>query len=183
MKHRIFIGLPLPQALQLELEKLERKIRKKFPVKIPWQPFENIHLTLIFIGWVESEQVEKVKQLLRESSLKNQSESGLVEKIDYGPPSTHRMIWLYLRPNQFLNRLKIDLEQELNANSIPFVKETHKFLPHCTLARLKTIIKTKLPDILQPLNLPVDFERLTLFESILQKPFPRYIELDSVTLS
>lgn len=182
MKRRIFIGLPLPLEIYPELEKIERKISKGFPSKIPWQPLENIHLTLAFIGWVESAQVEQIKQLLGQLQFRRSNEPGCVDKIDYGPPGLRRMIWLYLRPQPFLTNTKTSIEQILKANNIPLAEAAREFLPHCTLARLKISIKAKLPDIAQALNWPMVLNRLILYESILRQPWPLYVPLQTVSL-
>lgn len=155
-----------------KIEKLERKIDQR----LPWIPIENLHLTLVFLGWLEEEYVEKVTQLLRQ--LKAESLNLMVEKIDYSP-GAKRMIWLYLGSNPKLLNLQSDLVRLWGAQKFPFEKEKREYLPHINLIRLQG---TYGKNIKQALGWKLEAEEVNLYESILTKPFARYEVLKSVRL-
>lgn len=187
MKKRLFLALPITPGLKPKIASLEKEIEKKFPIKPNWIPFDNLHLTILFLGWEEDENIVKILKILDDypfgyNHLKKVI-SAKIKKVDYGPPGRQRMIWLYFERNEVLNEIFSLFEKILVENQIPFLKEEREYLPHINLVRLKTKKNVKLPPIKKELNWSVNFNKIVLFQSILKKPFAEYVPLKEINLT
>jgi 2'-5' RNA ligase len=59
---RLFVAIPLPEAIKKVLEDLQRQLQHVIPnAAIRWTAPEQIHLTLRFFGSVAAEQLEELK--------------------------------------------------------------------------------------------------------------------------
>jgi 2'-5' RNA ligase len=187
MKKRLFLALPITPGLKPKIASLEKEIEKKFPIKPNWIPLDNLHLTILFLGWEEDENIVKILKILDDypfgyNHLKKVI-SAKIKKVDYGPPGRQRMIWLYLERNEVLSEIFSLCEKILVENQIPFLKEEREYLPHINLVRLKIKKNVKLPTIKKELNWSVNFNKLVLFQSILKKPFAEYVPLKEISLA
>ncbi|GIW66300.1 MAG: RNA 2',3'-cyclic phosphodiesterase [Candidatus Parcubacteria bacterium] len=186
MNKRLFIAFPLTSGLYPKINNLEKEISKK--LKINWIPLNNLHLTLIFLGYKKIDFIDKIVDILKNTIFKNneifKSFNLIFSKVDYGPPGKKRMIWLYIKKNKHLEEIKNKLTDSLIENKIIFQAENREFVPHVNLARLKNYHSrfNKLPTIQKDLNWAVVFNKICLYESYLEKPFARYEELFSFKL-
>lgn len=182
MRKRLFFALPITSGLYPKIYNLEKEINQK--MKINWLPLENLHLTLLFLGWLEINELTKIIEIFKKTINENKNTFKILKlkitKIDYGPPGKKRMIWLYLEKNKQLEEMKNILENNLIYNKINFQKESKDLLPHINLARLKSFNRDI--RIRKDLNWGVIFNNLNLYESYLEKPFARYEILSSVKL-
>ena len=92
MRHRIFIAINLPKGIKDKL----LEYQSKWP-EIPsrWTKPENLHFTLIFLGYLNDEELVNVCQITKEVASKYKPFSIKLEKIIYGPSAGKpRMIWL-----------------------------------------------------------------------------------------
>lgn len=179
MKKRIFIALPLTPGLLPKISNLEKEVEKKF--KINWIPLKNLHLTILFLGYIDLNYLTKVIRLIDEVYNENRQMfapfSLKIKKIDYGPPGKKRMIWLYLEKNERLTKIKERIEEKLNLHKIAYQKEERELLLHINLARLKNF--KNLPEIKKELNWAIILNEIGLYESYLEKPFARYEIINS----
>lgn len=179
MRKRLFIALPLTSGLRKKILYLEKSINGN----INWIPIKNLHLTILFLGNIDINDLTKIFYIL--DNIKNKYKEDFrkiktkITKIDYGPPGKKRMIWLYLEKNKFLDNIKKIFEDELTQNNIYFQREERNFLPHINLARLKKDTKK---DIKKDLNWNIIFTEINLYESLLKKPFAEYEILKNITL-
>jgi len=180
MRKRLFFALPLSSGLLKKIAFLEERIEEKTKRKFPWLPLKNLHLTIIFLGYLSYEDYLKLKDIFKNFDWRKRIEVK-IRKIDYGPPGRKRMIWLYLEKNQDLENLKKLIEEKLQEKEIPYHYEEREFLPHINLARLKN---TKdLPELKEELNWQVVFNELVLYESILKPSGAQYEKLLGLALS
>jgi 2'-5' RNA ligase len=180
MKKRLFFALPLSSGLLKKIAFLEERIEEKTKRKFPWLSLKNLHLTIIFLGYLNYEDYLKLKGIFKNFYWKKRIEIK-IKKIDYGPPGHKRMIWLYLEKNQDLENLKKLIEEKLKEEQISYHYEEREFLPHINLARLKN---TKdLPEIKEELNWQVIFNELVLYESILKPSGALYEKLLRLALN
>ncbi len=179
MKIRLFIALSLTSNLLKKIGFLEDRIDQKTKIKFPWIPLKNLHLTLVFLGYVDHEDYLKIDEFFKE--IKFPIITAKIKKIDYGPPGSKRMIWLYLEKNKELEDLKNILEDKLNQNRVKYQREEREFLPHINLARLKK--DKNLPEIREELNWQVIFNELVLYQSHLKPEGALYEKLLKLDLS
>lgn len=186
MKQRLFLALPITYGMIPKIISLEKEIQKKVGFSVPWIPIKNLHLTILFLGWQDNENLVKINSLFNQYPFNEinliKTIPCIIDKIDYGPPGTYRMIWLYLKHNEKLQKLHQLWKNVFQDNGIVFQESQRNFLPHINLARLKIKRNKKLPEIKKNLNWGVKFNRLVLFQSILQKPFVEYIPLKEIKL-
>jgi 2'-5' RNA ligase len=180
MRKRLFFALSLSSGLLKKIAFLEERIEKKIKRKFPWLPLKNLHLTIIFLGYLSYEDYLKLKEIFKNLNWKKRIEVK-IKKIDYGPPGRKRMIWLYLEKNQDLENLKKLIEEKLQEEQISCHYEEREFLPHINLARLKNI--EDLPEIKEELNWQVIFNELVLYESILKPSGALYEKLLRLALN
>lgn len=125
-----------------------------------WVSRDNIHLTLQFIGEVNSHQYRLITEKLLE--------------VDEGPFSIKitgpgifksgkqvRTLWLGIEENPRLLELHRKVQAKLQEVEIPF--ETRKYTPHITLARLKDTPFNEVAKYLEN-NSTLDFQEMEVDE-------------------
>ncbi len=177
---RLFIAFPLSAGLKKKIAFLEKKIGQKFKAELHWIPLENLHLTVLFLGHLNYEDYLKIGNIFENFSFSYQNLEAKIKKIDYGPPGTKRMIWLYLEKNKSLEEIKKYFEKEIIDKNIKFKQEERDFLPHINLIRLKNL--KNLPVIKEELNWLIEFKEICLFQSILRKEGAEYEKLKTIFL-
>lgn len=174
MKKRLFLALSLTKGLLPKIANLENEIEKKF--KVNWIPLKNLHLTLLFLGYIDinylNEIIRLIDEVYNENKVLFKPFNLRITKIDYGPPTRKRMIWLYFEKNERLKEIKEKIEEKLSLNNLPYQKEERELLLHINLARLRDF--KNLPEIKKELNWSIILNEISLYESYLEKPFARY---------
>ncbi|MER3581533.1 MAG: RNA 2',3'-cyclic phosphodiesterase [Patescibacteria group bacterium] len=172
---RLFLGFPLSYGLEKKIGNLEKNLEKKIGFSLNWIPLKNLHLTVLFLGYVSLQDYLKIeeilnfypweeKDLLKPFHLK-------IKKLDFGPPGKKRMIWLYLEKNEKVEKLKNKFEEMLNLYKINYKKENRDLLLHINLCRLKKDLNV---EIKENLNWGIVLNKLVLFESFLKKEGAQY---------
>lgn len=169
---RLFVGLALPEALRTQLAGLAGGIPGA-----RWVAPENYHLTLRFIGEVESWRAQEVDDALSairarplELSLRG---VGTFEKA--GRVQT---LWVGVEKTEGLTHLQGKVETALQR--VGLEPERRRFSPHVTLARCeKVTAPEKLAAFVQGNNLfraaTVMVDRFCLFSSRLGKEQAVYV--------
>jgi 2'-5' RNA ligase len=168
---RLFVALALPAALKAQLALLAGGIPGA-----RWVPPENYHLTLRFIGEVESWRAQEVDDALAgirapgfELSLRG---LGTFEK-----GGRISALWVGAEKNEGLAFLQAKVETALQRAG--FEPERRRFAPHVTLARTERAAPEKLIGFVQAHNLfrapPVPVEHFTLYSSHLGKEQALYV--------
>lgn len=62
---RIFLAIEIPQDIKEKLVEVQEELRPLIP-GVRWEKGEKLHLTLVFLGKVEEERVEELKEVVRE---------------------------------------------------------------------------------------------------------------------
>ena len=121
---RLFVAIPLPDEMKTSLVGLMHAL-KKAGVKGNYVPVQNLHLTLAFIGAVES--AAAVKDALRTVSFKPFRLS-LTELGNFSD-----LLWVGVKGNQGLSAAAKAVRDALDAAGIDYDRK--KFTPHITLIR------------------------------------------------
>ncbi|MBU2540024.1 RNA 2',3'-cyclic phosphodiesterase [Patescibacteria group bacterium] len=198
-KHRIFIAINLPGEVKTTLSEHQRKIEDFFtqyrtegsdtgPAR--WTKPENLHITAVFIGDVDDNEVGEIRSAVSKIAENFKSFSLILNKISYSPykkeTEVPRMIWaLGERSEGFVN-LKNDLEKELS-QKIRFVPKDRRVSLHITLARIKEwewrrIEPEERPEIEGIVDLNFQVSSIELMESVLKRGGPKYKILESYKL-
>jgi len=135
MKHRIFIAINLPDETKRQL--LEHKKRWK-NLRVRWTKFENIHITLEFLGLIEYKKLRTVLEIVKKTAVQFQPFNIRLNRIILGPnPAEARMFWATVMVEKPLLELKDALNQNLLFEGIELKEEQRDFNPHITLARAR----------------------------------------------
>lgn len=125
---RLFIAIDIPENIRKEVEGMGRTIKNARPV-----PVEQLHLTLKFVGEVESSRLLDIDDALRKITFPKFSLS-LRGVGTFPPRGTPRVLWVGVDSAEQTTNLRNCIERELAATGIP--REKKRYTPHLTLARL-----------------------------------------------
>ncbi len=185
MKKRVFVAINLPLNIKEKLVEKQKEIDHSFsffngfcPVK--WTKKDNLHITLLFLGNIEMEDVFYTLEKTEEIAEKINPFETIMNKIEYFPYNNPRMIWVKGEEREELKRIQKHLDKEL------FNRRSKEFSPHLTLGRIrqwqfKKIEKEEIP-CLGEINLKFRVNSLEVMESELKRNGSIYTILKSFPL-
>jgi len=179
-RHRIFIAINLPEEIRKKLAEYQEKW-PELPVR--WTKVENLHITLVFIGYASNEELLEVCKITKEVALRHSPFDINLIKICYGPTGKEspRMIWAVGEKSDAFASLKNNLDKSLATS------EGREFSPHITLGRIRKwdwqrIEPEERPVIEEDINLSFSVESIEIMESVLKRGGPEYAILESYNL-
>ena len=158
---RLFIGITLPEEIKDSIERICFGIPK-----VNWIKKENLHLTIKFIGEVETDVlgISEVLKKIEFNPFDIQLKSVGVFKSKF-----QSVLWAGVENNPELEKLNQKINSNLNQLGIPSEKQS--FHPHITLARLKEVNWNKVNHYLDEFKLfetvPFAINEFQLFSSVL----------------
>jgi len=188
MALRIFIAINLPEGIKDKLVEFQEKW-KEIPCK--WTKRENLHITLLFIGYLKEELLPDVISATKEVAKRHKSFWINLNKISYFPPQKKlpKMIWVLGERSEELFSLQKDLENIIfknNSLSKILIPEKREFSCHITLARIKKWQLKEMenfPEIETKIKLGFKVGSIEIMESKLKRSGPKYSVLESFPLS
>ena len=172
---RIFIAIDIPEKIKDEIVKIQKQI-PSFNGKLT--EYENLHLTLKFLGEIDEPTIEEIRKKLRE--LKFMKFNVQIDKLGFFRKEHGAIIWLNLTNCENLQK-GID-----NALGELFEKEK-RFMSHLTVARVKSVRdKTKFYSDLENIKFPLldfDVDSFVLKESTLERAGSIYKDLEKYSFS
>ena len=186
---RVFLGVELSSGIRDKLFSLQQQLKNILP-PINWVRPESIHLTLKFLGYVESSIIPQLLSVLEPIGKKQHVFSIDVHGLGVFPQVKHpRICWVGLTGNtQALQELVLEIEAALEP--IGFPPEEKSYHLHLTLARIKrenatvgsALLKSGILENDQHLG-TLTIDRFTLFQSDLDSSGATYTPLRTVLLS
>lgn len=127
---RLFVAIDLPDEIKTELLRLRADIPGA-----RWVAPNQFHLTLHFLGDVETERMPAIIEAL--NTVDVDTFSLTLEGVGRFPPGrgAARVLWVGIHPDPELIELHRQVEHTLGI--LGFVPEDRPFSPHLTLARFK----------------------------------------------
>lgn len=180
---RLFIAIPISEVVRKDLVTISEH-RSHWPVS--WVPYDNLHLTLIFLGNQNKKDLEKICESIK---LCAQNADFFRIRLSYFEvfPSKKRLklVWVKSRNNPDLERFFDNLYLNLKAKDPALVSFCKTYLPHVTLGRFKGCSHpafTYTPSL--PFNESIAFiaDKISLFESKLGGQHSTYTEIFSAKL-
>lgn len=175
---RVFIAIPLPVDLKSKLIALQQEFRP-LPLEAAWVRDAGFHLTLKFLGDVDSTQITPIISCMAATVQYCQPFSLSLAGIGVFPhESSPRVLWVSVQ--DVAGDLR-HMQQALDAQlmQVGFPSENRPFAPHLTLARLKRILRRS--DFLTTLKRhretvlgQLDVDHIELIESQLHASGARY---------
>jgi len=134
-KLRLFIAIELPSNIIDGLRNVQEELKDKSN-KPSWAKPENIHLTLKFLGDIETNKIDSMVNILEGIAGKSFSFEISVKGVGTFPAAgTPRVIWVGIEENKDMLQLYNNIEEGLAA--LGFEKERRDFKPHLTIGRIK----------------------------------------------
>jgi 2'-5' RNA ligase len=188
MKIRCFIAVQLNAEIKSQISTYIENL-KRITRDIRWVKAENIHLTLKFLGEIESEHVEAVKKNLYPLSAEFQKFSLKIDGTGCFPGKKRpRVFWLGLEQgiDNPLFKLHKWIENELE--KLGFEKEKRRFSPHLTLGRVRARNPINFSDLFAYFEsnpfptLDLNVSALFFIQSFLKPSGPEYQVIESYPL-
>ncbi len=158
---RLFIATKIPEEFIPGLKEIQQQLAKCGKLTLA----KEFHITLKFLGEVNTKKVELIREKLSEIKFKN-IKTSFTNLGGFPSNKEIRVIWLGLNNEDEVIKLQIEIDNKLK--EIGFEKD-NRFTPHITLARVKYVKdKTKLNKIFsKKLNFgSFEINKITLFNSI-----------------
>lgn len=158
---RLFVAIDLPEPVREELIRISSGLPGA-----RWTRPEQLHLTLRFIGEVDGGQFADIRDEL--TGIAVAPFSLQLDGLGLFPPRGRpRVLWAGLDRSDDLVRLRNQVESALARVGI--ARETRKFSPHITLARLKSTPPARVGRFLEQHGLlasrPFSVDRFFLYSS------------------
>ena len=176
---RLFVALPLPHDIRLRLATLASGIPGA-----RWVPPENFHLTLRFIGEVPQSTAADIHDMLM--GIRAPGFDLWLNGVDhFGPLRKARNLWVGAQRDAALQHIHDKIESAVVRAGLP--RETRKFVPHVTLARIRGETGHHLANFLAANSLfragPIEIDRFVLYASHMGREGSVYEELAEYYLS
>lgn len=187
---RSFIAIELPQELKLALTRLRDKLKSGSRAPVKWVDPDSIHLTLKFLGNIDSDITGKITSALEEAVRGTSPFSVKLSGLGVFPNIRRvQVVWVGLAGE--VAKLG-QLQQRIETGLIPlgFAAESRSFTPHLTLGRVRDYAA---PDERQNLGqivtgtafeakCNVNIDAVHLIKSQLTREGPVYSKISTVTL-
>src|SRR3989338_7311937 len=129
-KTRVFICIDFPDEVIKEIARVEELVsKKKFTGKLT--ELENLHLTLKFLGEIDDDMLEKVKERLGKIKFK-EMELKLGEIGTFSHGGNPRIVWIKIEGKAIW-----DLQKKIDDSLKNLFKPEERFMSHLTVARVK----------------------------------------------
>ncbi len=172
---RLFIAIELDKEVKNYLYNLQQDL-KKIPAKIKWTDKKGLHLTLKFLGEVDDEKLEKIKDNL--SRIEYEKFSLMIDKLGVFPSENNaRVIWVGI----VFDKNVLELQKIIDANLLSLFPGDERFHSHITLGRIKFIQdKSKFKEFLKTNveHKQFDVNEFKLMKSELSKEGARYSDVE-----
>ena len=130
---RLFIAIEIPEDIKEYLTSIQEKIYMNSN-KIRFVKKEQIHLTLKFLGEVQPNIADEIKDNLKRINFN--PFSVVLDNLDIFPNDSYiRVIWVGLKPEQPI----LELQKSIDGSLKKLFKKEKNFKAHVTLARVKYI--------------------------------------------
>ncbi len=134
---RSFVAIELPQAVKERIEAYQKKL-KRFTRHVRWVQVPSLHVTLKFLGNQPPEKVERVQENLLTLQDAFRPFTITINQFGAFPGKRNpRVLWLGVKSEPLEALFDLFQFLENNLHGLGFPKETRRFSPHLTLARVK----------------------------------------------
>lgn len=181
---RLFVGIKVNYSTKIG--SIVKQLKSEFSESnIRWTSKDNFHITLAFIGGVDSQIVRSIDNALLDNLKVAEAFNLNIQNVNYFGGDKPRVLWLGAERCTDLEQLANNIMQSLK--SLGIVLDDRAFNPHVTLGRIKGIgTNTKMNTILAPYaNLLIEniqVKEVVLYESITHSSGPQYIPIKRYSL-
>lgn len=151
---RLFIGIKLNQIVINKIKTINNYLYSQ-NIRGNYTNYNNLHLTLVFLGEVKEENVKEIIKIVNETNISKLEEIELYEITNF-----KEMIILKVRNTKELNDIYNQLFNDLKR--LHFNLQERPYFPHITLVRETNV---EVQNILENKIITNEVNKITLFES------------------
>lgn len=182
---RVFFAIDLPEEIKQQVGNYISSLKKKSKSNsIRWSKPENLHITLQFMGSVDSNDLSEIIERVRDKI------SGVFKNIPiqlgalqlFPNPFKARVIVFDVLPQDVLTELSEEIGQGIEAAG--YETEDRRFRAHMTLGRIKhQSVKLKFLEEVDLLDIdPITIDEVVLFRSEPTPTGSQYLPLERIGL-
>jgi len=175
---RVFIGVPVNQAAQPQIDKLLYPYQRSSP-DISWVKAENRHLTLAFFGDRSDRAIEKLVHSMDNAYCPEKSFQTGFAKLERFPGPGGKIIALIFEAGACLDRLFQVTQGLMQVTGLD--SDLKPFRPHVTLARIRKAGGFE-KNLRKATNIRLQVDKITLYQSTLTRSGRVYLKLKEVEL-
>jgi 2'-5' RNA ligase len=183
---RLFVAFEVPEPQRRDLRRRADGVRDRLP-RARWADFENVHLTLLFVGETPEAEVPGFSSALRQAFAPfPPQELRLAGGGTFPPGRPARVAWVGVEAPEELAALQEAVTQAA-VDALGFTPEERAFHPHVTLARCPDPWRREAIDKFKaaftgPIGAPFVAGHGVLFESKLSPKGAHYREVAAFPL-
>ncbi len=133
---RCFIAIDIPDQIKKDICELI-EIFKKYDMDVKWVSYENLHITLKFLGNTFGDLIPKISDILGNILLPFEPFYIKIYSVGVFPNRKHpRVVWVGIKDSEILIQLQEDIEKSMAL--LGYQKEDRKFQPHLTVGRVRS---------------------------------------------
>ncbi|MCL2073983.1 MAG: RNA 2',3'-cyclic phosphodiesterase [Marinilabiliaceae bacterium] len=127
---RLFIAINFPTEFRSEISAIRDNLKaESWSGNFSYD--DNLHLTLVFLGECDIQQVDAIKSIMNDTKFSQFSLT--IEEINFFKRHGGNTWWVGLQENKTLSDLQVELTKRLRFRG--FSMENRKFSPHVTIGR------------------------------------------------
>ena len=182
---RCFIAFPLPAEARENIWKRSEALRKKYTAedaKVSWVKPDNMHITLAFLGEIDGERLERVKEKLESPEIAAREIRAELSGIGRFPfRGNPRIITAVLGDgSRECEDVEFTLRKLLKDDWKP---DKNTYTAHITLGRVRFISRIPRFETEETvLHERFTLSKITLFESRLEREGAEYLPLKTIEL-
>jgi 2'-5' RNA ligase len=184
---RIFVAVDISNDVRRKVSTYIQELREEFSnLRVGWEKTEKLHLTLKFLGDTDENQLEKLREIVRNIAGQISKFSLKIAETGVFPaPRNARILWIDVKDEKG-SLAKINRLLETECEKIGFSKERKNYKPHLTIARLRDVGKSKelaekhLQEEFKPAE--VEVAEIAIYESRFQPAGSIYQKVTTVQL-
>ena len=137
-KYRTFVGIPVDPRVREALQRFQRELDNQLTTAaLQWTPPQQIHLTMTFLGNVQTSSLDRVRSALEESCRGVRPFKLRVEGLGCFPDfRTVRIVWVGLA-GEIEPLCEVQSRIAQSTNFLGEHREVRPFHPHLTIGRVK----------------------------------------------
>ena len=171
---RIFIAINFPEEARGEIIKIQESLPDFVGKKTE---FENLHLTLKFLGDVEDSKLDEIKKRLK--VINEKAFISEITSIGTFSKEFSKIVWLHISNCE-------TLQEKIDESLFGLFEKEKRFMSHVTIARIKKISDKefflKKIEVLKIKNLSFPVEKFSLMKSELTSSGPVYSVVEEYPL-
>ena len=177
---RVFFSLEFPEEIKRDLLEIQKEIDKLGLVKGKFTEFDNLHLTLKFLGEISASELRAVKDRIK--TIKFKPFHAELSEIGIFSEKAIRIIWVSINAEEIFS-----LQKSIDESLADLFPKEYRFMAHITIARPKFTEDNKIfIDELKKIKFAKKkflVDKLLLNESILTSYGAKYNKIDEINFS